>query len=1105
MNKKIILIFLAGLIFTSFPLLAQDGGDIIRGKLISDSGEELISATILEIDKTDRVVGNVQTDMNGDFSMKIKSPQNRLKASYIGFIARIIPIGSERNFKIILQESNQLAEVVVSARRTVSNGLMDIPANEISYAFQRINTKVFEGVQFNSLDDALQGQIAGLDIVSSGTIGQGAAMRIRGISSINANSEPLIVINDIPREDINTTDFEFGTANEQQFADLLSLNPEDIMEVTVLKDAASTALYGSKGANGVILVTTKRGVVGPTRINYNYKFTGTRQPSGIEMLNGPRYTMLMKQAYFNMSQNAADADIPELNYDPNFPLFQYYNQDTDWRAAVIQPGYTNDHSLSISGGGGKAQFRITAGYLNAAGTILGEKWDRWTSSAVLDYNVSSRISFSSELLFTYMDTDMDYKWKDESLLNIAYKKMPNMAIYDERGEYFTAPQEKPVGYDKTIHDDQKNLRNPVALGNLSTNNKKEYMVQPIFRLTYDLLDPEKQILRYKAWVSFRMNNESTHKFLPRELFTENWNNENVNRSEESGSESFGIQSENSLYWQPLKTGETHAFHLVGAFKTYVSNSNSQSAISYGNPSSYISDVSAGAYLHELKSSLGQGRSLNFTGSMHYAYKSKYIAAVTFVREGSTKFGINRKWGNFPGVSLRWNIADEPFMDFSNDWWDVFSIRPSWGIVGNSPRYEYMHFSQYKPESYYLYQSAIRPENIRLTDLRWEKKNGINLGVDLSFLDYSYTVDFNAYHERKSDILFEKAAIPTSVGYPSLAYRNGGIMDNDGWEVNFQALKFLKFGDFSFDFNLNLAQSVNTVIDLDEDLLQQWNEDFNYTNKDAQYLGRIQKGNAYGSIYGFKYKGVYQYNIESYPDQKDGVDAGTTTMPVVRNEKGEVIMDSRGNPLQMYYNFGENGKNYKFQGGDAIYEDVNHDGSIDELDIVYLGNSNPLLNGGFGLTLRWKQLSCRAFFNFRYGYQIINNARRNAESMYNDYNQSAVVHWRWRSEGDMTSIPRAIHGDNNYNWLPSDRFVEDGSFLRLKFLSFNYTVPTSFLQKLSLKQLNLYLTFNNLFCFTKYTGVDPEVPIGGLTERGRTIDNNSTPRTRDFTLGLSVGF
>jgi TonB-linked SusC/RagA family outer membrane protein len=1103
MNKKIFFVFILGLISTYLPISAQDGEDIIRGKLVSDTGEELISATILEIDKTDRIVGNVQTDMNGDFSMKIKSPQNRLKAAYIGFVARIIPIGSQRTFRIALTESNQLQEVVVKARRTVTNGTLDIPANEISYAMQRISTKDFEGVQFNSIDDALQGQIAGLDIVASGNIGQGAAMRIRGVSSINANTEPLIVINGIPREDINTEDFEFGTANEQQFADLLSLNPDDIMDVTLLKDAASTAVYGSKGANGVLLVATKKGVAGPTRVNYTYKFSGTTQPQGIEMLNGPRYTMLMKQAYFNMSQKESDADIPELNYDPNFPLYRYYNQDTDWRAAVIQPGYTNDHSLAISGGGDKAQFRITAGYLNAGATIIGQKWDRWTATSVLDYTVSSRITFGSEVYFTYMDKDNT--WGDESLLNIAYKKMPNMAIYNEFGEYFTAPQEKQLGYDKTIHDDQKNLRNPVALGRLAENNNKSYMVQPIFRLRYNLLDPEVQVLRYQAYAAFRMNNETTHKFHPGELVTKNWKDEFINRSEESSSENFSIQTENSLSWQPLSSGDPHSLSLFGAFKTSVNSSSGQSAISYGNPSPYITDVSAGAYIHELKNSTGQGRSMTFTGSLHYAYRSKYIADITYVREGSTRFGLNRKWGSFPGLSFRWNIADEPFMDFSNAWMDVFSLRPSWGIVGNSPSREYMHYSQYKQEGYYLGQGAIRSENIRLTDLQWEKKTGINLGADLAFLDYTYTVDFNVYHDRKSNILIEKAPIPTSSGYTSLAYRNAGIMDNDGWEVNFQASRFLKLGNFSVDFNLNLAQSVNTVIDLNEDLLQQWNENYAYANKDANYLGRIQKGNAYGSIYGFKYKGVYQYNIESYPDHKAGVDAGTVNMPVVRNEQDEVVLDSRGNPLAMYYNFGENGKNYKFQGGDAIYEDVNHDGNIDELDIVYLGNSNPLLNGGFGFTFRWKQFTCRTFFNFRYGYKIINNARRNAESMYNDYNQSAVVHWRWRREGDITDIPRAIHGDNNYNWLPSDRFIEDGSFLRFKYLSFNYAVPAAWARKLSLKQLSLYLTFNNLLCFTKYTGVDPEVPIGGLLERGRTIDNNSTPRTRDFTLGLSIGF
>jgi TonB-linked SusC/RagA family outer membrane protein len=1104
MNKRTLFIFLIGTLFAVSTLFAQDdNGDMIRGKLISDTGEELIGANILEVDKTDRTISHALTDINGDFSMRVKNPQNRLKASYIGFATQYLPIGTQRTFKIVLKENSALAEVVITARKTASNGGMDIPVNEISYAMQKINPKVFEGIQVNSIDDALQGQIAGLDIVGSGNIGQGSAMRIRGTSSISANTEPLIVINNIPREDINTEGFEFGTANEQQFADLLSLHPDDIEEITVLKDAASTAIWGSKGANGVLMITTKKGVSGPTRVNYTYKFTGSTQPPGIEMLDGNEYTMLMKQAYFNPKQDAGASDIPEFSYDPTFPYYQYYNKNTNWREAVIQPGATHDHYLSLSGGGEKARFRVTAGYLNAEGTVIGQKWDRWTSNSVLDYNVSSRISFGSEVSFTYMNND--YNWTDEatgSLLDIAYKKMPNMAIYTETGEYFAIPQSN--GRAKTIHDKQKELRNPVAQGNLATNNAKSYTVQPTLRLKYNFFDPDEgKTLRYDARVSFRMNTDANHKFLPKELTTKALTEDEINKSEEGSSESFNLQTENSINWQPL-AGETHSLIAFGAFRTSITNTTSQGAITYGIPSSYITDASAGGRLDEIKNSLGQARWLSMTGALHYAYMSKYIIDLTVVREGSTRFGKDRKWGTFPALSLRWNLSDEPFMDFSNQWLDMFSIRPSWGVVGNSPTKEYMHFSQYKAEGNYANSSAIRPDNIRLSDLRWEKKAGLNFGTDLAFLDYTYSLTFDYYRDVKTDILFADVVIPSSSGYPLLLYSNGGAMKNEGWDFHAEAVRFVQFGDFSLDFNMNLAQSVNTLLELDESLLNKWNgEDFSH-NADAGYLGRLQEGNAYGSIYGFRYKGVYQYNIESYDRLKDKVQAGEVTMPVVRDANGKIIEDSRGNPLPMYYNFGLNGKNYRFQGGDAMYEDVNHDGNIDELDIVYLGNSNPLLNGGFGLTLRWKRLSCKAFFNFRYGYKIINQARREAENMYNDYNQSKVVNLRWRKEGDVTNIPRALH-EYGYNWLPSDRFVEDGSFLRFKYLTFNYSVPSDVLRKISLKQLNIYLTFNNLLCFTNYTGVDPEVGIGGLSDLGRTIDKSTTPRPQEFTLGISVGF
>ena len=295
-----------------------------------------------------------------------------------------------------------------------------------------------------------------------------------------------------------------------------------------------------------------------------------------------------------------------------------------------------------------------------------------------------------------------------------------------------------------------------------------------------------------------------------------------------------------------------------------------------------------------------------------------------------------------------------------------------------------------------------------------------------------------------------------------------------------------------------SRDKNTLIDLNETLLSNINKYFDYGNANGQYLTRIQKGNSFGSIYGYKFKGVYQYDKYKQGTQESA--------PVARDKFGNVMVDQNGNPQAMYFNYYAKGtvKPYQFRGGDAIYEDVNHDGSIDELDIVYLGNSNPKLNGGFGPTFRYKNLTCNMFFNFRVGNKIINKARMNAENMYYDNNQSEATNWRWTMDGVETNMPRALY-KWGYNWLGSDRYVEDGSFLRFKYLSFNYSVPTKMLKKYNMNKLNIYLTINNLFVFTKYTGVDPEIGWGSLgSNGGLSIDGSSTPRTKDFTLGVSVG-
>ena len=276
----------------------------------------------------------------------------------------------------------------------------------------------------------------------------------------------------------------------------------------------------------------------------------------------------------------------------------------------------------------------------------------------------------------------------------------------------------------------------------------------------------------------------------------------------------------------------------------------------------------------------------------------------------------------------------------------------------------------------------------------------------------------------------------------------------------------------------------------------WVGKFNYNN--GSYNTPIQENHPFGAIDGLKYKGLYQY--DKYSETEIPGVSGPNA-PVARDVNGNVITDANGEPLAMMYAYNNESKRMKFRGGDAIYEDVNNDGSIDELDIVYLGNSNPKFNGGFGGTLRWKTLSVTAFFNFRYGNKIVNMARMNAENMYTNDNQSKAVNWRWRKDGDITDMPRALY-NYGYNWLGSDRYVEDGSFLRFKYLTFNYSVPMKVLKPYKLNKLNFYLTINNLFCWTKYTGVDPEISLDTF---GISYDKSKTPRTKDFTFGVSVGF
>ena len=1004
---------------------------------VSDEFGEITGASVCEIDGTGRIIEATVTDLNGNFSMKIRNTKDKIRFSYVGCKSQTLPIDRDE-YAVTLKSETNLKEVTVVAKRRVNGGGLSIPEREISFASQSISTKEFEGLGMNTIDEALQGRISGLDIVSmSGNLGSGTTMRLRGSSSISTltNSNPLIVVNG-NTWNVDMSNFDMSSANDEQFAQLLNINPEDIEELTVLKDAAATAIYGSQGANGVIEIKTKRGKRGAPRISYSLRLTGTYQPKGYKLLSGDDYTMLLKEAYFNPEQKDGAANIPEINYDPTFSEYEQYNNNTDWQDAVTQLGLRQNHYVSVTGGGEKASFRIAGGFDNETGSVIKQHLQRFSTRVSLDYFVSERIKISTNFSMTYTKNKRNY----DALLPLAYKKMPNMSIYEQdpvTGEntnrYYQMLQTAP----EVFKDDQKKYVNPVASANLAKNDQRTYDITPEFQINYHLLglDEEHHQLNWEGRVYMNIFNDYVDKMYPSELVTIPWK-DGVNLAYGGSTKNVSFTTKQTLTFIPHFTNKDHSLMMLGRFELTSGNSNGQGTDKYGL-SSGTGSVDAEGMIKGLSSSFAQWRSMYYTFSTHYAYKGRYMFDFSVRADGTTKFGPDRRWGYFPAVSGRWNIVDEPWMKATNNWLSMLSARVSWGKVGNQPGQDYLYESKYGSTDRYLDMSAMRPLNIRLTDLRWETKATWDIGMDLGLWNDKLVFALEWYDAKTSDMLMKNVRIPSNSGFYTKAYANVGSMRNRGWEFNINTNHLIQAGKkFWVDFNATFANNKNEILTMDENVLKSLNTDFNFDGNRVT-LQRVQLHNPFGAIYGFRYKGVYQYQYETFLNMTDAerLDfiASGKTAPVAMTAEGKVIYDDEGEPVRMMYNFSNDGtgKNYKFKGGDAMYEDVNNDGNINALDIVYLGSSLPKLTGGFGFNINYSRWNLNAQFNYRIGNKILNLARLDAEAMINNNNQSQAVNYRWRKEGDVTSIPRAMYGKGtNYNTLVSDRFVENGSFLRL---------------------------------------------------------------------------
>ena len=1076
-------------IILSFAGMLVTAQTVLRGKIIDKAGKPIQGVSVSELDADNRIVKGAQTDVAGNYVLNNANvAKNRISVSFIGYKTVTQKINGRTAINLTLEENqSDLGEVVITARPISSNGMMNIPEKNLTTAVAKINAKEMEEMQAPSIDQALQGRLSGVDITaSSGDPGAAMNIRIRGVSSINSTGIPMIVLDGMPYETEIPSDFNFGTADEQGYAQLLNISPADIMTISVLKDAAATAIWGARAANGVLVITTKRGNIGKPSINYTFKGSASLVPEAIPLLNGDQYSSLIPEAFMNRIGTTLNTTTSrEFNYDPNDPYwFRNYSNNTNWIDAISRTGYVQDHTISLNGGGEKAKYFASVGYFDQQGITIGTALQRISTRINLDYNVSEKIKFFTSFAYTHSDQSRNYLGSsaasgESSIRGMAYIKMPNQSVfeYNDRGE----PTTNYFSPAANIQGQYSRVYNPVAMADKAMSTIFGDRVIPRFQVDYDIV---KKVLKATFDVQLDINSTKNSSFLP-QIATGRPNTETVvNRAYNGDIDAFSVGTKTSLIYTPRIKNQNHDLQAFMNVLTSDYKAVFQEAMTSNTASSLLVDPSIGSRTQnaELRavSGMNQNRSVGALIGAQYGFKDKYLFNVTMRGDGNSRFGPNYRYGLFPSLSMRYRLSEEKFLR-DVKFLDDLSLRASYGIAGEAPRSDYLFYNTYTTYDYtYLGEAGVIPSRMELKNLRWQKLHGTNIGFNLSMFGARFRMDGEIYRNRTKDMFFDGLQIGSYTGFNSL-FMNVGTMDNQGWEIAVWTQPY-KTKTLTIGFDFNLSANQNIIREISEFYPNTRGD----VTKNGEYLRLLQVNNPFGSFYGYRYKGVY--SDKSATVAKDG--------------KGAPIIGPNGQIIYMRFNYPST--DYIFQPGDAMYEDINNDGNINYMDVVYLGNSNPRLSGGFGPSVTWKNLRITSFFSFRWGYNVINGTKMNTTNMFLFDNQNTSVLSRWRKEGDVTDVPRALI-NGGFNWLGSDRYVEDASYVRFRTITARYTFNKKVLSKLKFRSLSGFVTAENLFTFTNYLGQDPEVSFRGSDPFRVSYDYSMTPPARTITFGLVAGF
>jgi TonB-linked SusC/RagA family outer membrane protein len=950
----------------------------ISGTVTDAKGVPLPGVTVQIVGTT---IGTT-TDLDGMYF--ISADNESIKFSYVGFEEQIIPVLKLSRIDVLLVEDvKTLNEVVVIGYGTQKK-------KDLTTSVAVVDEKAMKDRPLISAAEGLQGKAAGVQVVQpSGKPGSGLSVRVRGATSVLAGNEPLYVVDGFPTTDIR------------------SINPSDISSMSVLKDASSAAIYGARAANGVVIITTKRGSDNETSIKYNAYYGMSDLRKNIEVLNTKRYRDLM------------DEILPG-SLDPSQTAFN------NWPDKVFGTGNTQSHQLSYAGGTDKASHFVSLSYLTDQGIVEPARFDRYSVRINLDNEIKPWLNITTNLNMMHLntkDTPDNASSGRGGVIMSALNTPPFLSVYkkDGSGQYdpnpFQPSWENPIAYMEG--PDQQSIDNQIS-GSINAELSLMKDLKLNSRVGLDLLTHQ--------WDYYL------------DPFRTNYgrNNNGIGQSDKTTHST--ILWENTLNY--IKNfGNHHISALAGnSIQKYKGNN------SYIYGTDFPEDVEVttlnAANIIDASTSVNEWALASFFGRATYDYNSKYYLTMSVRRDGSSK--LAQHWGTMPSFSAGWRISSESFMKdftFIND----LKLRGGWGKNGNQEGIP--NYARYGLVSYYRRTPTnplSGPASVQVTygnpDLRWETTAQTNIGFDLSMLNYRVTVNVDAYIKKTEDVLLN---VQLSSSLPiSTIQTNAGTIENKGIEFNINTINMDKKLKWTSDFNMSFNK--NKVISLE------------YT--DVYYFGRIYSNNQDVSIL-----------------------------------KADL-------PLGSFFGYISDGVDPET--GNIKYNDFNNNGIFDTGDRTIIGDPNPDFIFGFTNNLTYKRFDLNLFFQGSYGNDIYNATRIDLEGMFDSKNQSVDVLRRWKSPGDITDIPKAGNINNVRN---SSRFIEDGSYIRLKSISLSYKVLDNNPRFKAIKNLSVYITGRNLITLTNYSGFDPEVNAYGSSATELGVDYGTYPQSRAIVVGLNVEF